>query len=583
MPYKSEPMAAVLKNLNSRYFLPAIQREFVWDQDQVIELFDSIMRGYPISSFLLWELEDQNRDKWEIYKFIEHFDQRRHNERATTHGVHQLTLILDGQQRFTSLLIGLKGSYTTKLKYKRWNDPGAFVKQSLYLDLLKDPKRDVDPDKVEVLYGFTFSSTKPVNRPGEYHYKVGTILDFDSEDAFLDHLESLVEALPDSVTRGQQRVFRSNLQRLYRAVWKDDVVAYYTEHDQSYDRVLDIFVRANEGGTKLSKSDLLLSMVTSQWSGVNARDEIYGFVDRLNYELTRSNDFDKDFVMKTCLVVSDLPVQYKVDNFSDKNLSIIQKRWPLIKSATEATVELVNGFGIDRDTLTSRNALIPIVYYLAKIPGVTLGSNSSFDVTNADSVRRWILMVLLNNVFGGSSDTLLTETRQVITDAFDEGHKDFPVEAIGKQLRSHGRSAGFDEAAINNFLEIGYGRRESFLALSMLYDDRNWGTVTYHRDHIFPKSQFSAAALKRACIPESDWAKYTGCRDMIGNLQLLTAAENQEKSGKDFAQWLAGRDSGYRKRHLIPGDKDLYDFSRFLDFLDSRETLIRERLVKLFP
>jgi uncharacterized protein with ParB-like and HNH nuclease domain len=55
---------------------------------------------------------------------------------------------------------------------------------------------------------------------------------------------------------------------------------YYTETDQDYDRVLDIFVRANEGGTKLSKSDLLLSMVTSSWDGVNAREEIFNFVDR---------------------------------------------------------------------------------------------------------------------------------------------------------------------------------------------------------------------------------------------------------------------------------------------------------------
>ena len=84
----------------------------------------------------------------------------------------------------------------------------------------------------------------------------------------------------------------------------DEVIAYYTETDQDYDRVLDIFVRANEGGTRLSKSDLLLSMVTANWDGVNARDEIFNFVDRVNTQLTRRNDFDKDFVMKSCLVLA---------------------------------------------------------------------------------------------------------------------------------------------------------------------------------------------------------------------------------------------------------------------------------------
>ncbi|MDP3062678.1 MAG: DUF262 domain-containing protein [Chloroflexota bacterium] len=348
MPYRSEPVATVLKDLNAKYFLPAIQREFVWSEDQIVHLFDSIMRGYPISSFLFWELTDENKENWEVYKLVEQYRLGLHNERAIVHGVHGLTLVLDGQQRLTSLLIGLRGTYTARLKYKRWNDPGAWVTQSLYLNLLKDAKDGEESENATIRYGFKFADQKPNDGLGECWYKVGQILDFDSEDAFLDHVEELVESLPDSVTKGQERMYRQNLSRLYRAIWKDDVIAFYVEHDQSYDRVLDIFVRANEGGTKLSKSDLLLSMITSKWEGVNAREEIHGFVDRLNSDLTRSNNFNKDFVMKTCLVVSDLPVQYKVDNFNNKNLSTIQQQWPLIKSSTEAAVDLVNTFGVDR-------------------------------------------------------------------------------------------------------------------------------------------------------------------------------------------------------------------------------------------
>ena len=64
--------------------------------------------------------------------------------------------------------------------------------------------------------------------------------------------------------------------------------------NQSYDRVLDIFIRANDGGTKLSKSDLLLFlMITSKWEGVSARQEIYDFVDLLNDGLDARNDLDK--------------------------------------------------------------------------------------------------------------------------------------------------------------------------------------------------------------------------------------------------------------------------------------------------
>ena len=154
MSYQSSTIATVIKRLNVQYFLPAIQREFVWKTDQAVQLFDSILRGYPISSFLFWALEDANKDKWEIYSFIQEFDERRrHNPAANAHGVQQLTLVLDGQQRLTSLLIGLRGTYTAKQKGRRWDNPKAFTKEQLYLDLLKDPKESEDGVEIGVRFG----------------------------------------------------------------------------------------------------------------------------------------------------------------------------------------------------------------------------------------------------------------------------------------------------------------------------------------------------------------------------------------------------------------------------------------------
>ncbi len=288
MSYRSDNIAAVIKRLNNQYFLPAIQREFVWSQNQIVSLFDSIMRGYPISSFLFWELDDKNRDNWEVYKFIENASYGgTHNELASIDGIHDLTLILDGQQRLTSLIIGLKGSYTTKVKYKKWDNPIAWIKQRLYLDLLVDPRSEIEDGESGIHYGFAFLKNPPDNDVSHHWIKVGKILDFDDEDRFYEFRQDEKDKLHDSVTKGQIAIFERNLERLYRAVWKDDVISYYTENDQDYDRVLDIFVRANEGGTKLSKSNLLLSMITSKWKGVNAREEIYNFVDRLNDDLLR--------------------------------------------------------------------------------------------------------------------------------------------------------------------------------------------------------------------------------------------------------------------------------------------------------
>lgn len=582
MPYQSDTIAVVVSRLNSRYFLPAIQREFVWRPDQIVQLFDSLLRGYPISTFLFWDLNPENRDRWDIYRFIDNFHANEtHNDLATTTGLQQVTLVLDGQQRLTSLLIGLKGSYTLKKKYKRWDSPDAWVKHHLYLDLFKDPNVEQDDGDLGIRYGLEFFPQAPPGDGHRFWFRVGRIMDFDSEDRFQQFKYEERDKLPDETTKKQQRLFEQNLERLYRVVWKNDAISYYTELDQDYDRVLDIFVRANEGGTKLSKSDLLLSMVTSQWDGVNAREEIYGFVGRLNNDLARKNDFDKDFIMKTCLVLADLPVQYKVNNFNNQNLARIQDLWSEMKKAVEGAVNLVNWFGIDRDTLTSANALIPIIYYFLKHPTVTLRGSTPLDVRNASAVRRWLSMVLLNNAFGGQSDNVLRDTRRVLQER--AAGVDFPAEALSAVLAQSGRPARFDDTAIDNFLEITYGKQTTFLALSLLYDDNSWGVSPHQQDHIFPKSLLQPRRLERAGIPSEKHDRYQELVNRLANLQLLLAHENQEKSDQDFFDWLSTRDPSFRQRHLIPQDDEVLRLEKFEEFIVARESLIRERLRKLFP
>lgn len=582
MGYRSEPIQSIIARLNSQCYLPAIQREFVWKPEQIIQLFDSILRGYPISSFLFWELKPENRDKWEAYSFINEATQGgTHNKLANTSGAQNLTLILDGQQRLTSLLIGLKGAYITKKKYRRRSSSDAWSRQELYLDLLHNPRTSEESDESEtgIYYRLAFreKSSKPNDQ--EYWFKVGKILDFDTKDTFDDFLDKAEVELPEDITKKQMSIFRRNLERLYQAIWKDDVISYYTEHDQDYDRVLDIFVRANEGGSKLSKSDLLLSMITSKWSGVNARDEIYGFVDYINERLTRKNNFNKDFIMKTCLVATDLPVTYKVENFSIQNLQLIQSSWGNIKSAIERAVDLQNFFGIDRENLTSANVLIPFIYYLFHKPSITLRGSTPFESRNASIVRKWLVTSLLNGVFGGASDNLLKDTRTALQN-YKGQTDDFPILQIAEVVKRSGRTATFDEYAIDDVLALTYGRERTFLALTLLYDENGWGTISYHQDHIFPQSLFKN--LDKDAYYLSKQHRFLTKMNSIGNLQLLISHENEAKLNKPFDEWISTRDAGFKKRHMIPEDPSLWKFERFDDFVSAREALISERLTKLF-
>ena len=109
--------------------MPAIQRPFVWGPEQLLQLFDSLIKGYPINSFLFWKVAPENRLIGKIYKFAEHFRYGEiHNEIAEPAG-RDITLVLDGQQRLTSFLIGLRGSFTVKAKGKRWDNPSAWQRK----------------------------------------------------------------------------------------------------------------------------------------------------------------------------------------------------------------------------------------------------------------------------------------------------------------------------------------------------------------------------------------------------------------------------------------------------------------------
>jgi uncharacterized protein with ParB-like and HNH nuclease domain len=578
MSYSSTTIAKIIDQVNRSYFLPAIQRPYVWEPEQIIALFDSLLKGYPISTFLFWEIKPENRNNWEIYKFVEQFKYGdTHNESAETDG-REINLVLDGQQRLTSLLIGLRGSYTVKLKGKRWDNPSAWVKQKLYIDIFKDPNSDESDDEdIGITYGLKFFSDQPNPTAAHHWFKVGSILDFDDEDRFNAHIETLAENLPDATTQAQRRTAKKNLNNLYRKLWKDEAISFFTEKNQSYDRVLDIFIRANDGGTKLSKSDLLLSMITSKWDGVNARDEIFSFVDRLNDQLDRKNDFNKDFVMRSCLVISDLDHIYKVSNFTNEALLKIQNNWQKIRSSLERTTKLINRFGIDRDTLTSVNALHPIAYYLSKVDASLEGS-TEFDLSNRRKVRRWLLGALLNRIFGGNSDQTIGVARQIIKESALTS-RDFPYEALCEGLfKRRGRVVNFDANNLDSLLDTQYKSPTCFLALSLLDDEKNWGTSSYHIDHIIPKSLCTESKLIKTGMNEIDAKESINYVNRLGNLQLLLDHENIGKSDGQFDEWIKTRDSNFLERNLIPKNKDLWRPEKLKEFVEAREELIREYL-----
>src|SRR5437879_11563551 len=89
-----------VKNVHQKkYLLPAIQREVVWDVEQITKLFDSLMRDYPIGSFLFWHVDKKNTGNYQFYEFMRDYHEKKNfrNPKANVSGQDDIIGILDGQ------------------------------------------------------------------------------------------------------------------------------------------------------------------------------------------------------------------------------------------------------------------------------------------------------------------------------------------------------------------------------------------------------------------------------------------------------------------------------------------------------
>ena len=155
-------IADALSNIGQRrYLLPAIQREFIWPPSKIEWLFDSLMRGYPVSSFLFWYVEGASSTGYRFYEFLRDYRERfkTHNEEANVDQITSFTAVLDGQQRLTSLNIGLKGSFAWREPWGRkdTDDERNYPTRRLYLNIL-NKLEDQEDDRI---YEFSFPSAPP--------------------------------------------------------------------------------------------------------------------------------------------------------------------------------------------------------------------------------------------------------------------------------------------------------------------------------------------------------------------------------------------------------------------------------------
>lgn len=568
-------IADVIDNIHKKkYLLPSIQREFVWDTYKIERLFDSLMREYPINAFLFWEIEKSKIHEFEFYEFLRDYHERdhRHNPKASLTGEDKLIAILDGQQRLTSLYIGLRGSFAYKLPKKKRSNDQAYPKRNLYMNLIKKP------EDIEQEYDFQFLTSTEANEKNEnfFWFKVGDILNLKDLASAMRYINE--KDIPREYSKEKSDFAIKALSQLFQIIHVKPAISYYLEKENILDKVLQIFIRINSGGAILSYSDLLLSIATATWKDRDAREEIIEFVDSIN-KVGESFNFNKDFVLKTCLVLSDFnDIAFKVDNFNNENMTKIGTNWENIIKAIRIAVNLVSSFGYSRETLTSANAIIPIAYYIKKIGLPENFVESSKTLEDKINIKKWLGLSLLKKVFSGQSDNILRQIRKILQE-----HNDniFPIDKIIDKFAGTNKTIIFTEEDIDNILSYQYGQSFTFSVLTMIYPSFDYRNI-FHVDHIYPKSLFSKRKLRKLDLSEDKIDKYIAVFNSLPNLQLLEGIPNIEKQDNEFEKWLKTNCktdddfSYYRKLHYIPRI-DL-GIENFLEFIEQREELIKTKL-----
>ena len=559
----------------NEYLLPAFQRDFVWSAEQIEKLFDSLMKGYPISSMLFWKVKGGTKTDFRFYKFLSAFIQyhRICNDPIPTDNINDFYAILDGQQRLTSLYIGLCGSYAYKDYRKRWDySESNFPTRHLYLNISR--KYTQEESDREFIFSFVdknISKEKDlfIDKSSEKWFRVGKILALHQ-----DYNYGIDEFAEDNnIDKESKRLLRL----LDNVIHTKLNINFYEEDEQKPDKAVNIFIRINSGGTALSFSDILMSIAIANCKQMDAKTEIKNLVEHIR---SKGFNISHDFILKSFLYLYHKDVRSLITSFNLSFIELVENNWTRIRDAVSNLFDLLRSFGLTDFTMTSYNAAMPILYYLYHKDIYQDFYKKMGNREDCEIIKKWLFSILLRRAFGASADSVLAQSRRAYTTDITgcyikETVTLFPAAEINSEIK---KLSDVGDDFIEDLLYSQKDSRYSFPILAMLYPNLDYRNNNFHQDHLHPASAYND--LEEKDKEKYGWQVYNS----ILNLQMLDANENESKNAKPLEKWVSEqtRNKDMRKfmeDHLIP-DTDL-SLSNFSDFIEKRKAMLVQRIRKM--
>lgn len=544
--------------------LPEIQRHYVWRATRVRDLLDSLYRGYPSGSILMWETDEPIPTRSSaIQQEITAFVGRK--------------LLLDGQQRLTSLTAVLNGEHVVVRGRKRPIDilfnlnhpsgpPVDVVEVSSDEDSpltpddeLIDETDDEDGDSSEVLIErlnkrtFVVASRSLQAQPN--WVSVSEV--FKESDAII-----LKKAGVTSLEDPRYQKYCARLTRL-RQIRSYPYIVHVLERAMSYEEVTEIFVRVNSLGAKLRSSDLALAQITSRWP--NLLEQLESFQEECEQSwftldlglLVRSIVV---FATKQCLfrIVGGTPVERLKDGW---------------KEAQEGLRFAINflraNVGIEDESLLSSPMFIIALAAVSRV------KRNRLTQVEQRALLHWLLIANARGRYSrGSTETLLNEDLAIL---FRSGDIAGLLEPVRRQFgRLHIEANDLAGRGANSpLLSLAYlavkdgGAKDwqSGLGLSLTHQGR-MHFIQWH--HIFPKSLLKKRGFETGEINE------------VANMAFITGLTNQRISSKEPSVYLPEivekQGAAALKSQLVPVLPALWRLESYREFLEVRREALAKRM-----
>lgn len=520
---------AVRKIRDGEMVLPVIQRRLVWSEEKMEALFDSLLKGNSFGSIICIE---EDKDTKPLFAFRE-FTRDGHNVASIE--VEELTktqwFIIDGQQRLQSFYIGLAGKYHDKIMYfDLYSDYSEGEYDFKFTNNIEDLP-DVNKERAESViqeclwYPATdlfqrLSQTIKARQVAKEIIKKFSIEDGDKIECIEATVQDFFDAIFADESIGISKVSINKS--------KDPV--------ENRQRIVELFRRLNDGGTKLSSYDLVASM----FKGFDYKME--QFLDTVVAE-NEDIGIDQDALIKLLLILNDKPSKEISDltaedaEFATSNFERIEETLKALKAFLEST-DLSQVF-------------------------------EHFDTNdiNFHNMDVWLRLSILNKVFSRGCGWIPYRTgiRKIHKVVESKRGMDFPTNEIFAIYCSHPLHfyRSVSNETINNF--------DQEYLFYLLYNGQN-SVRNEDIDHVHPRSLLKQAGFNDFEI------------NQVGNYQLLDAGTNRGvKNGKELGEWIkndiaTANRQGYLIRHMIPNEPELWKTRSYKEFLNKRTALLVRKI-----